>query len=297
MRPSRHSTSARIGRRAPTCSASCGLRRGDFRRLRNGATRRSVQPAPGARRSGVQHHRARSDAPRDADVHHQPSGARQAARSADGAPRCFARAPSADRIPAGTATLGARRGAIPYGWDNEFDEQTVQVGAFGIDRTTHQRRLPRFVEDVARCRVLVRARRHLDVAGLLRDLPLPSRGPCTVRKSSAAFARWSSARLLSEGEYHRAHMVRVRDERAHPWGDADPIRRDTGTSAGAASIPNRSVRHPRRERVGRPRSGRNGWSGPRRRSRRSTASGRWRVSTVLGGLLRRDAYVMKAPHP
>ncbi len=36
-------------------------------------------------------------------------------------------------IPAGRATLGARRDAIPFGWDNEFDEHAVDVGAFGVD--------------------------------------------------------------------------------------------------------------------------------------------------------------------
>jgi iron(II)-dependent oxidoreductase len=37
------------------------------------------------------------------------------------------------RIPAGTATLGADRGRIAFGWDNEFDEHRVEVPAFEID--------------------------------------------------------------------------------------------------------------------------------------------------------------------
>ena len=37
------------------------------------------------------------------------------------------------QIPAGTATLGARREGIPFGWDNEFDEHQVEVPAFEID--------------------------------------------------------------------------------------------------------------------------------------------------------------------
>ena len=37
------------------------------------------------------------------------------------------------RIPAGTATLGADREGIAFGWDNEFDEHQVQVPAFEID--------------------------------------------------------------------------------------------------------------------------------------------------------------------
>jgi iron(II)-dependent oxidoreductase len=37
------------------------------------------------------------------------------------------------RIPAGRATLGARRDAITFGWDNEFDAHTVDVDAFELD--------------------------------------------------------------------------------------------------------------------------------------------------------------------
>src|SRR6476646_3175545 len=37
------------------------------------------------------------------------------------------------RIPAGTATLGADRGGIPFGWDNEFDQHRIEVPAFEID--------------------------------------------------------------------------------------------------------------------------------------------------------------------
>jgi hypothetical protein len=36
-------------------------------------------------------------------------------------------------IPAGRATLGARRDAIAFGWYNEFDEHAVDVPAFALD--------------------------------------------------------------------------------------------------------------------------------------------------------------------
>lgn len=41
----------------------------------------------------------------------------------------------------GRATLGARPGEIPFGWDNEFTAETIDVPAFDIDRydvTTEQ---------------------------------------------------------------------------------------------------------------------------------------------------------------
>ena len=36
-------------------------------------------------------------------------------------------------IPAGTATLGIPRGRESFGWDNEFEDQSVQVPAFAMD--------------------------------------------------------------------------------------------------------------------------------------------------------------------
>ena len=36
-------------------------------------------------------------------------------------------------MPAGRATLGARPGEIPFGWDNEFPGHVVDVPAFEID--------------------------------------------------------------------------------------------------------------------------------------------------------------------
>ena len=40
---------------------------------------------------------------------------------------------AAVRVPAGEAVLGADRGAVPFGWDNEFDQHTVRVPAFDVD--------------------------------------------------------------------------------------------------------------------------------------------------------------------
>jgi iron(II)-dependent oxidoreductase len=37
------------------------------------------------------------------------------------------------RVPAGPATLGARRDEIPFGWDNEFDAHVIEVEAFDVD--------------------------------------------------------------------------------------------------------------------------------------------------------------------
>jgi gamma-glutamyl hercynylcysteine S-oxide synthase len=129
-------------------------------------------------------------------------------------------------IPAGRATLGARRGAIPFGWDNEFDEHAVDVGAFEVD-----------AYDVTNGEYLafVHAGGPLPpnwferdgefvLRGCFEDLPLPRSWPvwCT-QEQAAAFARWSGGRLMTEAEYHRAaYGTPDGEERAHPWGDAQP---------------------------------------------------------------------------
>src|SRR5208282_2001939 len=42
--------------------------------------------------------------------------------------------PQMVEVPAGVATLGLVRGCANFGWDNEYDAQTVPVPAFTIDR-------------------------------------------------------------------------------------------------------------------------------------------------------------------
>jgi formylglycine-generating enzyme required for sulfatase activity len=133
------------------------------------------------------------------------------------------RAPIA--IPAGSATLGKRRSA-GFGWDNEFDEHRVDVGAFGID-----------VHDVTNAEYLRFVREgaapppfwiERDGAWWLRtvfaEIPLPPSWPVYVSHDGAsAFAAWSGARLPTEAEYHRAAFGSPGgEERAFPWGDAAP---------------------------------------------------------------------------
>ena len=129
-------------------------------------------------------------------------------------------------IPAGIATLGAQRDALPFGWDNEFEESAVQVGAFAVD-----------AYDVTNGDFLAFVRAgappppnwfERDGAWMLRgvfeDLPLPLSWPVyTSQQQAAAFAAWSGARLPTEPEYHRAaYGTPSGTERPFPWGDASP---------------------------------------------------------------------------
>ncbi|HEX3468679.1 MAG TPA: SUMF1/EgtB/PvdO family nonheme iron enzyme [Candidatus Elarobacter sp.] len=129
-------------------------------------------------------------------------------------------------IPAGRSTLGARRGAIAFGWDNEFDEHAVDVAPFGIDAydVTNGDYLA-FVRDGGPVPAFWFERDGAwMLLGCFEDLPLPLSWPvyCS-QEQAAAFARWSGARLMTEPEYHRAaYGTPAGEERAQPWGDAAP---------------------------------------------------------------------------
>jgi iron(II)-dependent oxidoreductase len=126
-------------------------------------------------------------------------------------------------IVAGRATLGARRGAA-FGWDNEFDEHTVDVNAFAIDayNVTNGEYLA-FVRDGGAAPSFWIER---DGAWYLRcgyhEIPMPLSWPVYGSHDEAeAFCAWSGARLPSEAEYHRAAFgTPSGDERALPWGSA-----------------------------------------------------------------------------
>ena len=156
---------------------------------------------------------------------------------------------SAVRIPAGTATLGADRERIPFGWDNEFDEHRVEVPAFDIDvHSVTNAQFMKFVEaggygrrdlwsdenwkwiqdeKVAHPAFWVHQGAQSDGwawRGMFEDIPLPPDWPVYVSQAEAsAYARWKNRRLPSEAEYHRAAFgTPERVERSYPWGDAPP---------------------------------------------------------------------------
>ena len=110
-------------------------------------------------------------------------------------------------IPPGRATLGAPRG-IAFGWDNEFPEIVVDVGAFEID--AHNVTNGEYLEYIEATgahaphfwkRVGDRWLRR----GLFELQPLPLNAPVYVTHEEAtAYARWKGMRLPTEAEYHRA---------------------------------------------------------------------------------------------
>jgi gamma-glutamyl hercynylcysteine S-oxide synthase len=161
------------------------------------------------------------------------------------------------RIPVGTATLGADRDGIAFGWDNEFDEHRVEVAAFEIDvfdvtnaqfmefveaggyrtrelwsdenwRWLQEEKLEHPTFWVPSTRGSTNARSGQGGGfvwrGMFEAVPLPPDWPVYVSQAeAAAYARWRNRRLPTEAEYHRAAFgTPTGVERSYPWGDAPP---------------------------------------------------------------------------
>jgi len=150
-------------------------------------------------------------------------------------------------IPAGSATLGLQRGdPDSFGWDNEYEEHTVEVPAFAIDqyKITNQQYLE-FVaaggyekeeywseEDWAwRNKSNVTHpgfwRRHSDswyFLGMFEEVILPLDWPVYVSHAEAsAYARWAGKTLPTEAQWQRAaYGTPEGRERRYPWGSEAP---------------------------------------------------------------------------
>jgi ergothioneine biosynthesis protein EgtB len=149
-------------------------------------------------------------------------------------------------IPAGTATLGLRRKADVFGWDNEFEEHRVEVPAFSIDAYKRSNgEFLKFVREggyrernfwsaadwewITRQRIvhpnfwLFRDNRWW-LRTMFDEIPLPLDWPVYVSHAEAtAYARWLGKSLPTEAQFHRAaYGTPAGDEREFPWGNEPP---------------------------------------------------------------------------
>jgi ergothioneine biosynthesis protein EgtB len=157
-------------------------------------------------------------------------------------------APDVAEVPGGRVVLGAARGSLAFGWDNEFPEHALDVPDFAIDTTpVRNRDFLEFVGDGgygdprlwteedwawrARCdvrfpRFWVCREGGFRYRGVFGERPFEEAHDWPVYVSwaeAAAFARWRGARLPTEAEFHRAAFGReVGPPSAHPWGEAAP---------------------------------------------------------------------------
>jgi formylglycine-generating enzyme required for sulfatase activity len=128
-------------------------------------------------------------------------------------------------VPEGTATLGLRRGS-EFGWDNEFEEHTVAVPAFVVDKykVTNGDYLEFVRAGGAPSHFWVERGGEWRLRTMFEEIPLPLDWPVYATHSQAcAYARWKGKRLLTEPEFHRAaYATPAGLERAYPWGDTPP---------------------------------------------------------------------------
>jgi iron(II)-dependent oxidoreductase len=129
-------------------------------------------------------------------------------------------------IAAGSATLGADRDEIAFGWDNEFGRHAVDVPAF--DMMTYPVTNADWLEFVAGGGppppFWIEREGTWQLRGAFEELPLPGSWPVYVsHRLARAYADWKGLRLPTEAQYHRAAFgTPAGDERPFPWGDDAP---------------------------------------------------------------------------
>jgi ergothioneine biosynthesis protein EgtB len=178
---------------------------------------------------------------------HQLPGDRKSHREGCPSPSARPATPGMVEIPAGTATLGLRRGEDgAFGWDNEFEEQQVAVPAFQIDsyKVTNRDFLHFLANGGYQERSLwseadwnwlrtsgtshpaywILRGSRLFLRTMFDEVPLPMDWPVYVSHAeAAAYARWAGKELPSEAEWHRAAYAAPDGfERAYPWGQLPP---------------------------------------------------------------------------
>jgi iron(II)-dependent oxidoreductase len=114
--------------------------------------------------------------------------------------------PSTIEVPAGPATLGRRRGN-GFGWDNEFDEHTIETPAFAMSKynVTNGEYLDFVRAGADPPYFWVRRGDDWFQRTMFGAVPLPPAWPAYVtQQQAAAYAKWTGKRLPTEAQFHRA---------------------------------------------------------------------------------------------
>jgi iron(II)-dependent oxidoreductase len=155
--------------------------------------------------------------------------------------------PAMIEIPAGRVMLGLfREDKSAFGWDNEYEAQTVDVTAFAIDKykVTNGQYLDfvsaggyenpacwteedwkwRSAHGVLHPVFWSRTRDRWYYRTMFDEIPLPLDWPVYVSQAEAsAYARWAGKSLPTEAQWHRAaYGTETSNERAFPWGIESP---------------------------------------------------------------------------
>ena len=149
-------------------------------------------------------------------------------------------------IPAGRATMGLLRASGNFGWDNEFDEHSLEVPAFAIDKykITNGQFLEfmagggydhrdhwtdadwnwKMKQNITHPAFWRRENGQWFLRTMFDELPLPPDWPVYVSHAEAsAYSRWADKQLPTEAQWHRA-AYGTQDERENPYprGSAAP---------------------------------------------------------------------------
>jgi formylglycine-generating enzyme required for sulfatase activity len=126
-------------------------------------------------------------------------------------------------ISAGKATLGRQRDQ--FGWDNEFDEHSVDVPAFRVSKykVTNSDYLAFVRAGASPPHFWSRAGDEWLYRGMFETIPLPLDWPVYVTYEQAnAYAAWIGKTLPTEAQFNRAAYANDSSEHEYPWGDALP---------------------------------------------------------------------------
>ena len=151
-------------------------------------------------------------------------------------------------IPDGAAAVGLIRDGDTFGWDNEYEQHSVAVPAFAIDRykTTNAEYL-KFVDDggyerrewwseadwawresnqISHPAFWVRGDESgaWFWKGMFAPVPLPADWPVYVSQAEAsAYARWAGKSLPTEAQWQRAaYGAPDGQSKKYPWGSKSP---------------------------------------------------------------------------
>ncbi|HLQ49926.1 MAG TPA: SUMF1/EgtB/PvdO family nonheme iron enzyme [Terriglobales bacterium] len=150
-------------------------------------------------------------------------------------------------VTGGTVTLGKKHGD-GFGWDNEFEQHTREVGAFAMSRykITNGQYLdfvkaggpaPHYWRQRGHERQRDNERQHGNEQqpgngwlyhGMHAEMPLPLDWPVYLTQQQAeAYARWMVKSLPTEEQFHRAAFAAPNEaanenSRNYPWGNALP---------------------------------------------------------------------------
>ena len=149
-------------------------------------------------------------------------------------------------IPAGTATLGLSRGNEIFGWDNEYESQSVSVPEFQIDQyqVTNGQFLDfiraggydersfwsdenwnwKTQQGITHPVFWKKAGDRWLYRTMFAEIALPLDWPVYVSHAEAtAYARWAGKSLPTEPQWHRAAYGAADGvERKYPWGNQTP---------------------------------------------------------------------------